>query len=393
MNLLESIRVALEGIRANLLRSFLTTLGIVIGIAAVIAVVAIGQGGRAVLMAEMEKIGTNIFAVYVDWRSDKRPTGREFDLTDVAVIKDKVPDVSRLSPVNQANDDVRGSRDKKTAQIMGVSSDYFYISRLNLKEGRFFIDEDEQGKRRVAAIDEELAVQLFGRTKPLGNKITIGTTPFQVVGILASKKSALGFQENPSVYIPIRVWQGMYDQQVQMLEGSAVSKEKVAAAMNRTVKVLERRHRLNGGYASVSMEQQMQAANQITGIMTLIISAIAGISLFVGGIGVMNIMLVSVTERTREIGIRMALGATRKNILMQFLIESIVLCLLGGVIGMAFGVGGAFLIAKLAKWPPLVSWWTVLLTFVFSSAVGLVFGILPANKAAKLNPIEALRRD
>jgi putative ABC transport system permease protein len=393
MNLLESIRVALEGIMVSKLRSFLTTLGIVIGIAAVIAVVAIGQGGRAVLMSEMEKIGTNIFAIFVDWRSSKQVTGREFDLSDIEVIKDKVPDVTHLSPRNQSMADARGPKDVKYARITGVSSDYPYIRKFDMKEGHFFAEADDAGKRRVAVIDEELAGQIFGRVQALGSKVTVGSTPFLVVGVVAKGESALGFSETPSIYIPIGVWQSMFSTQVQMLEGSAVSKEKVNEAMDQAVQVLERRHRMPGKYASESMEQQMQAANKITGVLTLIIGAIAGISLFVGGIGVMNIMLVSVTERTREIGLRMALGARRKDILVQFLIEAVVLCLLGGVTGMALGTGGAYLIARLAKWPPLVSWWTALLAFAFSAAIGVVFGILPANKAAKLNPIEALRRE
>jgi len=393
VNLLESVRVALEGIMTSKLRSFLTTLGIVIGIAAVIAVVAIGQGGRAVLMAEMEKIGTNIFAIYVDWRSDKKITGREFNLSDVAVIKDKVPDITHLSPVNNSLCDIRGPKDQKTGRVIGVSSDYFYIRKFNMKEGHFFTEEDDAGKRRVAVLDEELAGQVFGRAEALGSMITLNSTPFLVVGILAKSESALGFSENPGVYVPIQAWQVMFDNQVQELEGSAASKEKVDEAMGQAVKVLERRHQTPGKYAGMSMEQEMQAANKITGIMTLIIGAIAGISLFVGGIGVMNIMLVSVTERTREIGIRMALGARRRDILVQFLIESIMLCLLGGIIGMALGAGGAYLIAKLAKWPPLVSWWTALLAFAFSAFIGVVFGLLPANKAARLNPIEALRRE
>lgn len=393
MNLLESVRVALEGIMASKLRSFLTTLGIVIGIAAVIAVVAIGQGGRAVLMSEMEKIGTNIFAIYVDWRSEKPLTGREFDLSDVAVIKDMVPGITHLSPHNQIMWDIRGSKEKIRARITGVSSDYAYIRKFNLKEGRFFTEEDDAGKRRVAVLDEELAKQVFGRSQALGSKVTLGDTPFLVTGVIARGESALGFSETPGVYIPIEVWQVMFNGQVQMLEGSAVSKDKVDEVTGQAVKILERRHRDSGKYASESMEQQMQAANKITGIMTMVIGAIAGISLFVGGIGVMNIMLVSVTERTREIGIRMALGARRRDILTQFLIEAVILCLLGGVIGMAMGAGGACLIAGLANWPPLVSWWTALLAFAFSASIGMIFGILPANKASRLNPIEALRRD
>jgi putative ABC transport system permease protein len=195
------------------------------------------------------------------------------------------------------------------------------------------------------------------------------------------------------VYIPIQTWQELFFPSIANLEGSAVAREDVETALSQAIKVLERRHRLPDHYAGESMEQAMQMANKFTGIITLIIGAIAGISLLVGGIGVMNIMLVSVTERTREVGLRMALGARRRDILIQFLIESIVLCLLGGAIGMTLGVGGAFLIAKLAHWPPLVSWWTVLVAFAFSAMVGVLFGILPANKAARLDPIEALRRD
>ncbi|WP_161821762.1 ABC transporter permease, partial [Sporotomaculum syntrophicum] len=241
--------------------------------------------------------------------------------------------------------------------------------------------------------DEALADEIIGRSEPVGNIIRIGSTPFKVVGVVAKGDSILGFSEEPRVFIPSRSWQNMFGTYINSLEGSAVSREKVQETMMQAVKVLERRHRSSAQYVSYSMEQEMQSANQVTGIMTLIIGAIAGISLLVGGIGVMNIMLVSVTERTREIGIRMAVGARRKDILTQFLIESVVLCLIGGIIGMLLGVGGAFLIAKLANWPPLVSWWTMLIAFTFSAAVGIIFGILPANKAAKMNPIEALRRD
>jgi putative ABC transport system permease protein len=383
--------VALEGIRANKLRSFLTTLGIIIGIAAVIAVVAIGQGGRAVLMNEMEKVGTNIFAIYVNWDSGE-PTGREFDLGDVQILKDKVPGISHLSANSNNMADVRGVKGKTQSQVWGVSSDYEHIRKLNIKTGRFFSKEEDSLGRRVAVLDEALANEIFGRSEPVGNKVSIGTTPYLVVGVVAKGDSIFGFSERARVFIPSRSWQNMFGSYISHLEGSAVSREQVQETMDQTVKVLERRHK-NAQYVSFSMEQQIQSANQITGIMTLIIGAIAGISLFVGGIGVMNIMLVSVTERIREIGIRMALGARRRDILCQFLIESVVLCLIGGIIGMMLGVGGAFLIAKLAKWPPLVSWGTVLIAFTFSAAIGIIFGLLPANKAAKMDPIEALRRD
>jgi putative ABC transport system permease protein len=393
VNILESIRVALEGIAANKLQSFLTTLGIVIGIAAVIAVVAVGQAGRALLISEMEKVGTNIFAVMADWREGEYITGREFALQDAGIIKSRVPEVSYLSPVSSTMDDVRGTRKNRSAQVYGTNADFVHIRKLDMKSGHFFSPEDDQGRRRVAVMDQELAEDLFGRADPMGQKVVIKNTPFVVVGVIARGDSIFGFGENPIIYIPVQVWQYLFNSNVSYLEGSAASKEQVETALGQTIKVLERRHQAYGRYQGFSMEQQMQTANKVTGIMTLIIGAIAGISLLVGGIGVMNIMLVSVTERTREIGIRMALGARRRDILVQFLIEAVVLCLLGGIIGMSLGIGGSLLIAKLAKWPPLVSWWTVLVAFSFSAAVGLVFGILPANKAARLDPIEALRRE
>ena len=390
----ESIRVALEGIIANKLRSFLTTLGIIIGIAAVIAVVAIGQGGRALLMSEMEKVGTNIFAVYIDWRSDEPRTGKEFAFQDAEVIKENVPEVTYLSPLASSYIQVRGGRVNKFAQVTGCTPDYSYIRKMDMKEGRFFNESDSTGRRKVAVLDEELAREYFGNNSPLGQKIIMQGNSLAIIGIIKKGDSMLGMGETKKIYIPLQVWLDIFPEgDINSIEGSANTREQVEPAMQQTVKVLERRHRLPGRYNSVSMEQQMATANKVTGIMTLIIGAIAGISLFVGGIGVMNIMLVSVTERTREIGIRKALGARRKDILTQFLIEAVVLCFIGGIIGMALGTGGAYLIAKIAKWPPLVSWWTALLAFAFSGAVGIVFGILPANKASKLDPIEALRRD
>jgi putative ABC transport system permease protein len=285
MSLLESIRVALGGIRANKLRSFLTTLGIIIGIAAVIAVVAIGQGGRAVLMTELEKIGTNIFAIYVEWPDGEQPTGRMFELSDVQVLKDKVPGITHISANSIAMENVRGPKDKRDSRVWGVSADYEYIRRLNFKTGHFFNQEDDALGRRVAVLDEALAGDIFGRSEPVGNMISIGSTPFLVVGVIAKGESLLGFSEDPRVFIPIRAWQNMFGTYISQLEGSAVSREKVQETMDQAVKLLERRHRSSAQYTGYSMEQEMQAANQITGIMTLVIGAIAGISLLVGGTG------------------------------------------------------------------------------------------------------------
>ncbi|MDZ4042795.1 MAG: ABC transporter permease [Eubacteriales bacterium] len=393
MSLLESVRLALEGIMASKLRSFLTTLGIVIGIAAVITVVAIGQGGRQLLIGEMENLGTNLFAVYVDWR-ETDTTGTEFQVRDVAVIKELVPEVQHLAPLSSAMDQIRGSTKQMIAQVIGTTADLGPVRNLKLADGRFLKPEDDAGGRRVAVIEEDFAREIFGRQEPLGQKIIIRNTPFLVVGVLTSETSMFSFGTGKTVYVPHRAWSEVFNsRQVNQLEGTAVSRELVPEAMQKTVTILERRHGAPDRYTSVSLDQQMEVAKRITGIMTLVVGAVAGISLFVGGIGVMNIMLVSVTERVREIGVRMAVGARRKDILAQFLIESVVLCLIGGAIGMMLGIGGAFLVAKIANWPPLVAPSTVIIAVLFSALVGVLSGLWPANKAAQLDPIEALRRE
>jgi putative ABC transport system permease protein len=386
--------VALDSIRANLFRAILTTLGIVIGIAAVIAVIAIGQGGQATVMGEMEKIGSNLFAVYIDWRQDKPRTGNEFNLQDIVALKEQIPEVKYMAPLAYSNAQVRGGKNEKFAQVVGTSADYGPMRNLAMKEGRFFSSTDEQGRRRLVVLDQGLAEELFPTKSALEQQLVVNGTSLTIIGVIKQENSLFNMGESQKVYIPIEVFMDIYPSAyINSIEGTVINRKDVEKATQNTVKILERRHRAEKTYMSMTMEQQMEMANKITGIMTLIIGSIAGISLLVGGIGVMNIMLVSVTERTKEIGLRMALGARRKDILVQFLIEAIVLCLIGGIIGMTLGVGGAYLIAKLAKWPPLVSWTTVLLAFAFSAGIGILFGLLPANKASRLDPIEALRRD
>lgn len=395
MNVLELLTVALASIKSNKLRSFLTTLGIVIGIAAVISVVAIGQGGRAMLMTEMEKFGTNLFVVYVNYREGETARFPDLQVNDITVIKELVPEVKYMAPVSYSQLRLRGSVGVKTLQVLGTSADYEHVRKLNIVRGRFITGEDEAVSRAVIVIQEDTAKELFGTENPIGQRIVIKNNSVLVIGIVKPDTSALGFDSQQMAYLPLSYMRNVTGwNQINQIYGSADSKEEVALAMERSKTILQRRHNTSAEhYVCASMEEEMQTANKITGIMSLVISFIAGISLLVGGIGVMNIMLVSVTERTREIGIRMALGAQRRDILVQFLFESIVLCLMGGLIGTILGYGGAFLVAKIAKWPPLVSWSTVLIAFLFSAAVGLFFGLYPANKAARLNPIEALRRE
>jgi putative ABC transport system permease protein len=392
MNLWESVRVAMDSIRSNLLRSILTTIGIVIGIAAVIAIVAIGQGGKATLMAEMEKIGSNLFAIQMDWTREEPRTGREFALEDVTAVKEQIPQIKYLAAYSFSYENIRGDKKSKSAQVVGTGGDHFYLENLEMLEGRFFNNSDQ--RRRVLAIDEALAKEIFGRTNVVGEQVAMNGNSFAICGVVKQKDSLFNMGESGKVYIPIRLWLEIYpDGFINYIQGSTYNGNEVEAAMNQGIEILERRHRSKDIYAGVTLAEQMDMASKVTSVLTMIIGAIAGISLLVGGIGVMNIMLVSVTERTSEIGLRMALGARRRDILVQFLIEAVMLCLIGGIIGTILGVGGAYLVAKLAKWPPLVSWATILLAFAFSAGIGIIFGLLPASKASNLDPIEALRRD
>jgi len=393
MNLSESLQAALDSIRTNKFRSILTTLGIVIGIAAVIAIVAIGQGGRQTILSEIEKIGSNLFYIGLDWRLEDPPTGQEFALTDIQAIKDQVPEIKYLCAEAYGYEQVRGGRTTKIAQILGTTADYGPMYNFVMEEGRFFSQSDEQGRRRIAALDEAIADELFPKGA-VGEQIVIGGTSFTIAGVVKHQASLLNPEGPKIIYLPISTWLDISPYAyINYIEGSTYELKDVKKAADQAVKILERRHRTEGIYINETLEQEMEMVSEITGVLTLIIGAIAAISLLVGGIGVMNIMLVSVTERTREIGIRMALGARRRDILLQFLIEAIVLCLIGGIIGTALGVGGALLVAKLAQWPPLISGSTILLAFIFSAGIGVVFGILPANKASRLDPIEALRYD
>nr|WP_207754913.1 ABC transporter permease [Desulforadius tongensis] len=388
--------VALEGVRNNKLRSFLTTLGIVIGIAAVIAVIAIGQGGQAMIISELEAFGSNIFQIYPDYKEGEYTNPRDFTKEDITIIKKLSPEVKYLAPMKFTRGEIRSAVGKKNARIIATTADYEQIRNVEILRGRFFNAEDDAVGRRVIVLDEELANEIFGSENPVGQRVMIeGRDPALVIGVIKKRESQLpGMQPDRRAYIPISFLEGGNQwQYVHVLIGSAAGKDVVYKAMERTKLILERRHNAPGHYASYSMEQEMEAVNKVTGIMRLIISCIAGISLLVGGIGVMNIMLVSVTERTREIGIRMALGAKRKDILMQFLIEAVVLCSIGGITGILLGYGGAMIVSHFLKLPPLVSWWTALGAFLFSAVIGVFFGIYPANKASKLDPIVALRRE
>lgn len=395
MDIIESIKTALESIWVNKLRSSLTMLGIIIGVAAVIAVVAIGQGGRAAIMTSLEGMGTNFFIVYPSGSSSSTPLTRQdmITLDDVQAINNIIPTVKALAPTSYIGTMSQYGKEKQRATVICTTEEFKEIRNLTLVEGRFLTNLEEKSRSRVTVINEELARAYFQEESPLGKQIYLFGTPFTVIGVVKDDptNTMMGNEPSKEATVPLGTAMTFYNSMRFQVEGQTNSKEEVQETIELVIKLLQKRHHNTDKYRGWSLDQEVETANKILGIIALIIGSIAGISLLVGGIGVMNIMLVSVTERTREIGIRMALGARRKDILLQFLIEAVVICLVGGTMGTILGGAGAFVVALIAKWPPLISPGTVIIAFLFSATIGVFFGIYPANKAAKLDPIEALR--
>ncbi|MEW6171611.1 MAG: ABC transporter permease [Bacillota bacterium] len=388
-----------ENLLAHRLRAVLTTLGIAIGIAAVITVVAIGQGGRAVLLSEIQRMGSSRgFQISVDFARGEAPTADTFKLQDVTVIKELSPAVEKLAPVSYSMMvSVRRPHGKEKpvmAQLLGTTADMPPVMNLRFESGRFLSSTDVAGHRRVVVLDGALAETLFPDGEALGKQVFVQDVPATVIGVTKKESSLLmGAMNLKYAYVPITFAHELLNSRViYELDGVAPTEDDVPRAIQDTLKILKKRHPGAGvHYTGMSMEEGLAIVAKVTSIMTLIIGAVAGIALLVGGVGVMNIMLVAVTERTREVGLLKALGARRQDILKQFLGEAIALCLVGGVLGMVVGAGGAMVVAYFAHWPPLISFWTVLLAFGFAALVGLFFGLYPASRAASLSPADALR--
>jgi len=392
MKFREMIAVALEGIWVNKLRSSLTMLGMIIGVMFVIIIVTMGQSVNQQVAQEVEGLGANSFTL-VPVTNDSGQKGK-LTLDDCKLLKDSIDSIEFVVPIKVLSNAAafETPREKKTNLLIGTSPDYLQISKVGFNEGRFFNEAENQISRRVVVIDQNLADELFGAgNTAVGKTLRINRVPFQVCGVTKPEAAVLGIQQTFTC-IPIRTLMEMDDnQEIQQALVRVKSQEQLAAATKQSVSILELRHALKKGYQAQTNEQLMTQFSSILTIMTSVFGALAGIALLVGGIGIMNIMLVSVTERTREIGIRIAMGARRRDILIQFLVESATISALGGSIGMLLGVAIGAIIAMVLNTPVIVSFSTMLVAFGFSSAVGIIFGLYPANRAAKLDPIDALR--
>ena len=398
-----TIRIALRALRRNKLRTGLTMLGIIIGVGAVVAMVGIGQGAKAQVEAQIASLGQNVILIFSgSTTSSGIRTGwgsaGTLKMEDVDAIQREVPGIARVSPEVRSAMQVAAGNQNWMTQILGESPDYFTIRQWPLKSGAIFSEQDVRGANKVCVIGQTTARQLFGDADPLGQIIRVKQVPFIIVGVLSPKGlSVMGSDQDDVVIMPYTSAMKRVMGQT-MLRGITVqgeSKEVVSQATQQITSLLRQRHRIanarDDDFTVRSQDEIAETASATSRILSVLLGSIASVSLLVGGIGIMNIMLVSVTERTREIGIRMAVGAHGTDILLQFLVESITLSSLGGIVGIAVGITASKLLAIFAEWPVMVSPSAIVGAFLFSAAVGIFFGFYPARKAAALDPIEALR--
>ena len=401
--LLENLRIAVGALRANLLRSLLTTLGIIIGVAAVIAVVSIVQGLQHVITQQFQGVGSSFVMVMPFQRQGPGMMARQLRLTwdDGQAIRDQVPGIAAITPILMGQETLKfRDRQHRPDMVGGVTEAFPEVQNHGVERGRFLLRVDLEQRRKVAVVGTTVIEELRLGDDPLGKEIYVGTTPVTVVGVMEERGQSLGQDADDTVFLPFDTALSIFGRDAGdrvFLQLKAESADAVDAVRDGIVRVLRDRHRLAEGqdddFLVQVQDELLETVTSVLGTVTAVVSAVVGVALVVGGIGIMNIMLVSVTERTREIGLRKSVGARKRDILVQFLIEAVTLSLLGGAVGTLLGYGlGALAAFLLPGWPPAyIPPWAVALAFSFCSIVGIAFGIYPAGKAAALDPIEALR--
>jgi putative ABC transport system permease protein len=390
----EAWRVALDALRANRLRSGLTMLGVVIGVAAVVVLVSIGTGTKQEVERQVEGLGSNLLIVVpgrVDFGS--APAVSRLQLSDVDAVSRIVGDRDRVAVTVSSGETVRAGTRSKFTSVLGVLDTTPKVFVRAIARGAYLSRSDVDTQRRVATLGATVARELFGDRDPIGQQITVAGVRFRVIGVFATIGQSLGVDRDDEVHIPITTAHRLFaTNRVDGIAVKAPDRESIDDLARRIVAELSRRHP-DTEFSAVTQEQILGVLGDILGVLTGVLAAIAGISLLVGGVGVSNIMLVSVRERTGEIGLRKAVGARPRDIGVQFLLEAVLLTSLGGVTGMALGVGAALLVEALSPVPAAITWWSLALAFGVSAAVGIVFGVAPAQRAGRLDPVVALRSE
>ncbi|GAA4457222.1 ABC transporter permease [Phytohabitans houttuyneae] len=394
MRLVEAWRVALDALRANRLRSGLTMLGVVIGVAAVVVLVAIGTGAKREVEQQVEGLGSNLLIV-VPGRLEfnSAPSVSRLSLSDVEAVGRVVGDPSRVAVTVTSGETVRAGNLSTFTTVQGVLETTPQVFVRNVARGSYLTSSDVDTARRVAVLGATVARSLFGDRDAVGQQVSVAGVRFRVIGVFAPLGQSLGVDRDDEVHIPVTTAHRLYG--TNRIDGIAVKapdRERIDALGERIVAELSERHP-DTEFSAVTQEQILGVLGDILGVLTGVLAAIAGISLLVGGVGVSNIMLVSVRERTKEIGLRKAVGARPRDIGVQFLLEAVLLTTIGGVTGMALGVGAALLVGELSPVPAAITWWSLALAFGVSAAVGIVFGVVPAQRAGRLDPVVALRTE